>query len=302
VSGGRVAVCVAAVAMAAGAGCGGDDRKDRERAAFGRYKTKVEAACKEVVRRIRDRGAPAQITDLLALGEPALDDIHRFAAVVEGLRVPHGAARRLGAFREDLRVLDGHVRELQPHLDQAVTTQLVAGAVEGLVYDVSNVEFSAKEAGLRCVAARDREGLETAAGGPVFLAWLDGFDRFAARRLAPFEHRFSGSPAELRRVLVGEGQALLKLDKHLDDVLSPGFVRDEAGDFELALSDYRDVIVGYAEQLRGRETVTDAFARRFNQRLERRRRVLLRHEAQLRRALERRLPAPPGQSGEAKPA
>jgi hypothetical protein len=284
------------------AACGGDDRKQRERAAFGRYKTKVEAACKEAVRRIRDRGAPAEITDLPRLGKPGLDDIHRFANEVERLRVPPGAARRLGAFREDLQALDRLVQEQRGVLDRAVPADVVADEVSGLVYDVANLEFSAKEAGLRCIAARDREGLETALLGPVFLAWLHWFEGFAARRLAPFEHRVSGSPAELRRVLIGEGRTLLKLENRLDTVGSPGYVRDEAADFDIALSDYRDVIVEYADRLRGRAAVTEAFARRFNYRLARRRAVLLRSEARLRRALERRLPRPAGPSAEAVPS
>ena len=52
------------------AGCGGDDRSERDRAGFRDFKSKTEAACEDVADGLRRRGAPANSTDIPRLAPP----------------------------------------------------------------------------------------------------------------------------------------------------------------------------------------------------------------------------------------
>ena len=78
------------------AGCGGDDRGERDRAAFREFKSKTEAACEDVADGPRRRGAPANSTDIPRLAPPAFADVHHLVAVVDRIDVPPSTKRAFG--------------------------------------------------------------------------------------------------------------------------------------------------------------------------------------------------------------
>ena len=80
------------------AGCGGENRSERDRAAFREFKSKTEAACEDVADGPRRRGAPANSTDIPRLAPPAFADVHHLVAVVDRIDVPpRTAAARAAA-------------------------------------------------------------------------------------------------------------------------------------------------------------------------------------------------------------
>jgi hypothetical protein len=104
------AAAVLGVLIAMAAACGGDDRKQRERAVFRHFKAKVDAGCKEVADRIFRRGPALDTAEIPRLAEPAIEDTHRLVALVDDIALPRGTARRVKPFRDDLHALDELLR------------------------------------------------------------------------------------------------------------------------------------------------------------------------------------------------
>jgi hypothetical protein len=245
------------------------------------------------VGRVRGRGAPDEMLDLVSLAPPAFDDVHRLVRAVDRLKVPAGSAKKVDAFMDDLHGLDRTIREEGDIFVRDAPVDAVSDVAGGLISGVVDVEFSAKEAGLTCVTARERSALESAVKSPLYLAWLGWFRELVAKRLAPHREPIVGSPAQVQRTLKAEARTLLQLENRLDESVGPGAVRDEEVDFAVQFSTYRDAVTEAADRLRHRG-IDAAFARRYNRRIQRLGAGLDRRYRRLVQAVARQIPAPPG--------
>jgi hypothetical protein len=246
------------------AGCGGDDRSERDRAAFREFKSKTEAACEDVAAGLRRRGAPANSTDIPRLAPPAVADVHHLVAVVDRIDLPSRTERRVRPLRDDLHELDRLVgsraaavegdTKLEDALDVADRVMVRAGAVAS----------TARAMAIECWPADERDAFATALRGPLYLAWYEGLVRAALREFNPLQKRLHGTPAQVRGVLLARLRVLEAAERAFGSVKPPGWVRKEAGEFSAALARYRKLTADAARQLGDRRFISNDFAARYN--------------------------------------
>jgi hypothetical protein len=170
------------LATAALIGCG-ETEQDRERRAFDRYKRQVESACRATLAKISERGAPADLQALQRLAPQAILDAQELVRSIRDVDVPKGSERRVEPFLADLAAAGEDLNRMEAGVVGAPAEQIedVTGAFHVSLVDV---DFSGREAGIRCIGPGEIKAYDDAAEGPLFVERLLRFQRFARRKLA----------------------------------------------------------------------------------------------------------------------
>ena len=281
------------------AGCGGEDRGDRDRAAFREFKSKTAAACEDVADGLRRRGAPANSTDIPRLAPPAFADVHHLVAVVDRIDVPSSTERRVRPLRDDLHELDRLVGSRAAAVEGDTKLEDALDVTDRIVVQAGAVASTARGMAIECWPAGEREAFTTALRGPLYLAWYEGLVRAALRAFNPLQKQLHGSPEHVRGVLLARLRVLEATERAFGRVKPPGWVRKEAAEFGSALGAYRKLTADAARQLGNKRFISNDFAARYNVAAGVREDTLNAKTHALIHALELRIPAEPGAAPDA---
>ena len=260
------------------AGCGGDDRSERDRAAFREFKSKTEAACEDVADGLRRRGAPANSTDIPRLAPPAFADVHHLVAVVDRIDVPPRTERRVRPLRDDLHELDQLVGSRAAAVEGDTKLEDALDVTDRIVVRAGAVASTARGMAIECWPAGEREAFTTALRGPLYL---------------------HGSPQHVRGGLLARLRVLEATERAFGRVKAPGWVQKEAAEFGSALGRYRKLTADAARQLGNKRFISNDFAARYNVAAGVVEDTLNAKTHALIHALELRIPAEPGAAPDA---
>ena len=279
-------------------GCG-ESEQDRERRAFDAYKRKVETACRATIATIAERGAPANLQDLQRLAPQAILDAQELVRAIRDVDVPKGSARRVEPFLADVAAAGQDLNRMEGEIVGA-PTDAVADAAGAFHVALVDVDYSGREAGIRCVGARHIAAYDTAFEGPVYVDKLARFQIAARRRL----DRFSFAGADTRVELAATYERLYETVQQLRgryDTLAldaPPYADKPADKYGDLLYDLEQACLRIAEELDDGQQPSPAYGAK----VERRIKPLVRREPRVLRrlikALRRGLPAPPDPTGE----
>jgi hypothetical protein len=206
----RGGLLLAACALLAVAGCGGDSKPPTAaeiEATHDRWRDRADDVCFEVNRAIGRRGGATEVAAIGGIVADGVADvragIRRIVAVPladGGSRAPAAFVRELKTFDAELAALPGDVADLKP--------AALVRAADRLRPRLRRLEVRAGQAGLtNCMIHTERELVPDAVRRPILIERLERHDRRFVERLPEYDEPAS-TPTQLANRMEALGELL----------------------------------------------------------------------------------------------